>query len=127
MKEEKALSFVKLALDMVMECVIFLKEHQVMVGQALLSTNLEAWFNHISQKLEVSNKEIFLFDPTVLVFGIMKNLGSTLKRDNKLDITNTEEVILIPTKFIQDWGDNLRHALCGGEKDKIMRELLGFE
>lgn len=124
--EADRLSFTSFTQGLVSDCVSFLVKDQLAVGRAVHSTSLENWFTTTSKKLSMAKSDNFLFDPTVLIVGILRHLGTTLKQENRLDIEGVEAIISIPINFIEEWGRSLQVRICGKDRDMVIRDLLGF-
>ncbi|KDR77047.1 hypothetical protein GALMADRAFT_139071 [Galerina marginata CBS 339.88] len=124
-KEGQDLSFINLALKMVNACHTYLDGNKV-EGDALHSSALAKWFLATSRELDGQSPTRFLFDPTLLAAGIVRDLGKTLLDVNRFDI-DLNEVILIPMVFIRNWAARLTGMLQGEQKDGVVRNLLRLE
>ncbi|KDR68946.1 hypothetical protein GALMADRAFT_1353413 [Galerina marginata CBS 339.88] len=113
--EARDLSFVTLSLKVVTGCMEYLQARGIR-GDVVESPALADWFAITSKEFEDAGREKFLFDPSVLIVGIISHLGLTLEGVNKFDI-NREGFLFIPLVFIRDWSKSMMDRLMGPERD----------
>ena len=78
-------------------------------GDAVSSSKISNWYQAMCHDLKKSNRYDHLFDPTLLVVGIMKHLVTSLQTNNKLDAVS--QSILIPLCFIRSWALDFAEAV----------------
>lgn len=121
-KESAALSFASYALNTVTDCMTFFEGH-VAEGDALHSETLKKWFSTSSRMLDDQDPANYLFDPTLLLVGVINHLRATIIDNHTFDIQGKKS-ISIPFIFIRGWFDILLASLTGPEKDVAVRRLL---
>lgn len=68
-----------------------------------MSSGVLAWHKASYKALERASSDDYLFDPTVLVSRIMRDLIVTLDKTYKLDVTSKN--VLVPLCFVRCWAD----------------------
>ncbi|KDR74680.1 hypothetical protein GALMADRAFT_141035 [Galerina marginata CBS 339.88] len=122
--EAKSLSFTSYAHIAITDFLSYLEKQKQVPGDAIQSSALEAWYNQTVDALSREAQEKFLFDPTLLLAGIIQNLGTRIKVINNFDIA-TEELIFIPMVFIRNWGKYLMEELISDSgKELCVKNLL---
>ena len=82
-------------------------------GDAVLSSKMSDWYQAMGSELKKANRRDYLFDPTVVVVGVMKHLVTSLETQNHLDVTS--EPILIPLCFVRRWAFDFAEAIRNDE------------
>lgn len=100
--------------------VVFL-DSSAIPGDAVGSHALAEWYKVKFGELRAIPPNRFLFDPTLLVAGIVEDLGMTLANVNRLDVRNKS--ILIPLCFVRAWFEELKNRL-GGD-DLLLQRIAG--
>jgi len=121
-QEAGRLSFITVIQEMAAECKDFLFEKRAF-GNAVPSTALEEWFNHKNDVLNKADKQVFLFDPTIIVVGLLRHMRSDIQQEHKFDI-DIDEMVLIPFIFIATWEKSLQSKLEGSHKELVVQFLL---
>ena len=85
-------------------------ESSAVPGDAASSQCLSEWYKARFAELKGMQPGTFLFDPTMLVTGLIQDLAFTLAESNKLEVTNRS--VLVPLCFVRSWatafGDRVR-------------------
>ncbi|KAH9479717.1 hypothetical protein JR316_0008312 [Psilocybe cubensis] len=121
-KESDSLSFATFTLNTVIGGMEFFERH-IVEGDALHSETLKKWFAITSQALNDQDPATFLFDPTILLVGVINHIRATIINNHTFDIQGKKS-IAIPFAFIRSWFDILLALLKGPEKDITVRQLL---
>jgi hypothetical protein len=105
LQEAEALCFRTRVLQAAVNFVAFLETSGV-PGDAVPSRALGEWYKATYKALKVESTDDFLFDPSVLVVGIIQEFVGTVRRVNRLDIASKS--ILIPLAFARTWITDFR-------------------
>ena len=84
-------------------------------GDAVPSSVLSEWYESKFSDLKAAHTITFLFDPSVIVVGIIQELVETLKTVNRFDVARRN--VLIPLDFVQSWEISFKDAVM---KDDVM-------
>ena len=99
-EEAENLRFRTQVLQAANDLVTFLEKSGV-PGDAVQSSCLSQWYKAKYTDLKSSAPTDFLFDPSILVVGIIQELVTTLNTVNKLDVARKN--VLIPLSLVRSW------------------------
>jgi hypothetical protein len=71
------------------------------------------WYQAMGSELKKANRREYLFDPMVVIVGVMKHLVSNLLTSNRMDVTS--KPVLIPLCFVRQWAIEFSEVV---EKDE---------
>ena len=79
-------------------------------GDAVPSSCLSGWYKAKYTDLKSSVHTDFLFDPSVLVVGIIQELVTTLITVNKFDVARKN--VLIPLSLVRSWEESFKEDVA---------------
>ncbi|KDR65613.1 hypothetical protein GALMADRAFT_1364491 [Galerina marginata CBS 339.88] len=122
-EEAESLSFIRYALLAINNFLSSLEKQKQSPGDAVQASALESWYNSMLAALSEEGEEKFLFDPTLLLAGLIKHLGARIKEINGFDIA-AEALLLIPMVFIRNWKEYMTGILAKSGKEVVVKSLL---
>jgi hypothetical protein len=100
LREAEDLCLQTRALQTVESFVQFLESSGV-PGDAVASQGFSTWYKAKFGELKAMSPQQYLFDPSLLVVGLIKDLATTLAQVNKLEVTRKN--VLVPLCFVRCW------------------------
>lgn len=108
-EEALGLSLQSHALNSISSLASYLEKNGTQNGDGVYSSRLEGWYKETLETLKRYSVDEFLFDPTLLVAGVVQDVVQTLVRVNKLGVAGKN--IIIPLSFIRAWYDDFTDRL----------------
>jgi hypothetical protein len=102
MKEADELCLHGRALQAVDNLAGFLESRGV-PGDAVASNYLSEWYKAKFEEIKLLSSQQYLFDPSVLIVGVIRDLVTTMAENNKMEVA--EKNVLVPLSFIRSWAD----------------------
>jgi len=110
--EAEKLCFKTRTLQVIDSLQAFLESRGVR-GDAVHSSALADWYGLQFKELKKVSPSLYLFDPSILLSRLVRNLVFTLAEINKFDVSKTN--VLIPLVFVWSWAQNLKSLLQADE------------
>jgi hypothetical protein len=109
-QEAERLSFRTQILQAANDLVAFLEKYAVVPGDAVHSSHLADWYKAKYADMKSALLVDFLFDPSVLVIGVIQELVTTLNTVNRFDVAHKH--LLIPLSLVRSWEKSFKEDVA---------------